>query len=118
LQKVSIRNKTRGSLLGDAIEVADTGKTRRVGLLKRTGLAPGEGLWIRPCEGIHTFFMKFPIDVLFLDRHQRVVKAVKAMEPWRLAVSLRGRSVVELPVGLIEQSGTHKGDEMEVSEAE
>lgn len=118
MKKVSIRNKTRGRLLGDAIEVADSGKTRRVGLLKRTGLAPGEGLWILPCEGIHTFFMKFPIDVLFLDRQKRVVKTVQAMEPWRLAVSLRGRSVVELPAGVIEQSGTSQGDEMEVSEAE
>lgn len=116
MNNVSIWNQTRKRLLGDAIGRADTSRTRRTGLLKRTGLAEGEGLWIIPCEGIHTFFMKFPIDVLFLDRKRRVVKLVRSMGPWRMAISLRGRSVVELPAGTIEKTGTEKGDLLEIGE--
>ncbi|HZS50705.1 MAG TPA: DUF192 domain-containing protein [Bryobacterales bacterium] len=116
LNKVIVRNKTRHRLLGDAIERADTSQTRRMGLLKRTGLAKGEGLWILPCEGIHTFFMKFPIDVLFLNRKKQVVKALPSLGPWRLAMSLRGRSVLELPAGTIRDTGTQRGDQIEIVE--
>ncbi len=76
----------------------------------------GEGLWILPCEAIHTFFMKFDIDVLFLDKKRRVVKAVRRLRPWRLAGSWRGRSVLELPAGTIEETGTQTGDVLEVIE--
>ncbi|MBI3667230.1 MAG: DUF192 domain-containing protein [Acidobacteria bacterium] len=114
MEKISVRNTTRGCLLGDAIERADTSKSRRTGLLERTGLAKGEGLWIIPCEAIHTFFMRFDIDVLFLDRKKRVVKAVPRLRPWRLAFSWRGRTVLELPAGTIEETGTAPGDVLEV----
>ncbi|HYM13453.1 MAG TPA: DUF192 domain-containing protein [Bryobacterales bacterium] len=116
MKRVSILNRTKGCSLGDAIERADTSKTRRVGLLKRSGLAKGEGLWILPCEGIHTFFMRFDIDVLFLDKHKRVVKTVERMRPWRMSLSLRGRSVLELRAGTIAESGTQRGDLLEVIE--
>ena len=111
---LSIINTTRGRLLGDSIQRPDTAKSRRVGLLKRAGLAKGEGLWIVPCEAIHTFFMRFDIDVLFLDRKRRVVKVVPRMRPWRISVSWRGRSVLELPAGTIEETGTVRGDVLEV----
>src|SRR5713226_6840196 len=74
LKQFTVVNKARGCVLGQAIERADDSKTRRKGLLKRTGLQKGEGLWIVPCEAIHTFFMRFAIDVVFLDRNKRVVK--------------------------------------------
>ena len=114
LQQVTIRNKTRGTLLGDAIGRADTSPARNVGLLKHTGLKPGEGLWIIPTEAVHTFFMKFAIDVLFLDRQRRVLKAVPRLRPWRVAGSWRARTVLELPPGTIEATGTQRGDELEV----
>ena len=101
-------------MLGDSIERADTGKARRVGLLNHSGLKKGEGLWIVPTGAIHTCFMRFEIDVLFLDRKKRVVKAVPRLQPWRMAMSLRGRSVLELPGGVIEASGTRRGDVLEV----
>jgi uncharacterized membrane protein (UPF0127 family) len=115
LQKVTVLNKTRGRLLGDQIGRADTSSTRRIGLLQHTGLNKGEGLWIVPTQAIHTFFMKFAIDVLFLDRQKRVLKAVPRLGPWRLSGSWRARTVLELPAGTIEETGTDPGDVLEIT---
>ena len=108
---------TRGTTLGNAIDKADTSATRNKGLLSRHGLDPGTGLWIVPCEGIHTFFMKFSIDVVYIDRKKRVRKTVKNIGPWRLSLCLPAHSVIELPVGVIDASGTKKGDQLEFGEA-
>ena len=70
--KFLVRNLTRGHVLGDQIDLADTSEKRRTGLLKHMGLKPGEGLWIVPCESVHCFFMKFTIDVLYIDRDKKV----------------------------------------------
>ncbi len=94
--------------------MADTGPARQKGLLARTGLNRGEGLWIVPCEAIHMFFMRFAIDAVFIDRNRRVVKAVRWLRPWRIAMSWKARSVIELPAGTIEATGTAPGDELEV----
>jgi uncharacterized membrane protein (UPF0127 family) len=107
---------TRGTLLGDSIDLADTSAKRRTGLLKHDRLEQGAGLWIVPCESIHMFFMKFAIDVLYLDRERRVRKAVRALAPWRCSVCLPAHSVLELPAGTIEQTLTAKGDELEFRE--
>jgi len=69
--KIHVRNVTRNAVLADAAEIADTSAKRRTGLLKHTSLEPGDGLWIIPCEAIHSFGMKFAIDVLYLDRSTR-----------------------------------------------
>ncbi|HZL57050.1 MAG TPA: DUF192 domain-containing protein [Bryobacteraceae bacterium] len=111
--KLSVRNATRGTVLGDAIEVADDSAGRAIGLLKHKSLEPGHGLWIVPCEGIHTFFMKFAIDVVYIDRKRRVRKTVRALAPWRLSLCLTAHSVLELPAGVIEATGTRKGDQLE-----
>jgi uncharacterized membrane protein (UPF0127 family) len=105
-----IRNATRNTVLGDRIDVADTGPKRRTGLLKHTGLEPGAGLWIVPCEGVHTFFMRFPIDIVYFDRQHVVRKTVHAVGPWRFSLCLRAHSVLELPAGTIEATGTREGD--------
>lgn len=104
---------TRGTILGDGIDVADTSAKRSTGLLKHTGLEPGEGLWIVPCEGIHTFFMKFAIDVVYIDRKKRVRKVVRAIKPWRTSLCISAHSVIELPVGAIDASGTQPGDQLD-----
>jgi uncharacterized membrane protein (UPF0127 family) len=111
---VRIINVTRGSVVADRAEIANTSEKRRAGLLQRTGLEPGEGLWILPCEAVHCFFMKFTIDVVFLDRQKRVVKLAPNLKPWRMAGSFRARSVVELPAGRIGETGTRVGDEFEI----
>ena len=116
MRKLAFYNVSKKTLLGDAVGLAETSTERRRGLLKRDGLGPGEGLWIVPCEGIHTFFMRFPIDVVFLNKDKRVTKLVRRMKSSRLSVSWRARSVVELPVGVIEQTSTEVGDLIEVRE--
>ena len=107
-----MRNHTRDTVLAHAVEVADTSAKRRTGLLKHEKLEPGEGLWIVPCESVHTFFMKFPIDLLYLDRRHKVRKARSAVRPWRLSACLLAHSVLELPAGTVKQSGTQAGDEL------
>ena len=108
-----LRNLTRGTSLGDAIDLADTSRKRRVGLLKHTELRPGEGLWIVPCESVHTFFMKFAIDLLYVDRKNIVRKIVPGVPPWRLSMCLSAHSIVELAAGSIEPTGTRKGDQLD-----
>jgi len=110
--RLQATNTTRQTLLASSLEVADTSATRRKGLLGRTGLGQGEGLWIRPCESVHTFFMKFPLDLVYLDRNLRVRKTRSNVGAWRISMCLFAHSVMELPVGAIRQSQTLKGDQL------
>lgn len=103
-------------MLADRADIADTSAKRRTGLLKHTGLAPGEGLWIAPCEGVHTFAMKFTIDVVFLNRKRKILKIRPNMVRRRIALCLRAHSVLELPAGTLEQTGTVRGDQLEFEE--
>jgi uncharacterized membrane protein (UPF0127 family) len=109
---VRVKNLTRGTLLADRATAATTSRERRTGLLRHESLAEGEGLWIAPCEAIHTFGMKFPIDVVFLDRAKRVVKIREAVPAGRIAVCLRAHSVLELPAGAVRRTGTAVGDQL------
>jgi len=96
-------------------DVADTPASRRRGLLGRTGLAPGAGLLIRPCSSIHTWFMRFPIDVVFLDRAGCVLKVVESLAPWGLASGgLRARDTLELPAGAAGAAGLRPGDALTI----
>ena len=108
-----VKNSTRGVVLGDAVIVADDSGTRRTGLLKHDSLKFGEGLWIVPCEAVHTFGMKFSIDVVFLNRKKQILKVRKDMARRRIAMCLRAHSVLELPAGTLEQTGTSPGDQLE-----
>lgn len=109
-----MRNQTRNAVLGEAVDVADTSEKRRVGLLKHERLEPGEGLWIKPCESVHTFFMKFAIDLVYVDKNQKVRKVRRAVPPWRLSACLTAHSIIELPAGTIERTGTQAGDELSI----
>jgi uncharacterized membrane protein (UPF0127 family) len=111
--RIRVYNRTRQTPLAESAEVAGTSATRRRGLLGRAGLNPGEGLWIVPCEAVHCFFMKFAIDVVYLNRSRQVVKVRPRLKPWRVSGCLRAHSVLELPAGMIESSGTAKGDQLE-----
>jgi uncharacterized protein len=100
-------------MLADRALIADSSKTRKTGLLKHDRLEPGEGLWIAPCEGVHTVGMKFPIDVLFLDKQRKVVKVRGSMPRWRMAACLWAHSVLELPSGTASATKTAAGDQLE-----
>ena len=109
-----VRNATReGILLGDKVLVANTSQTRRTGLLKHESLPEGEGLWIAPCEGVHTWGMKFSIDVLFLSKARKVLKIREDMGKRRIALCLWAHSTLELPAGTVARTGTLKGDQLE-----
>jgi uncharacterized protein len=113
--RLRISNATRQSLLAHCVEVADEGAKRRKGLLGRPELRPGEGLWIRPCEAVHTFGMQFPIDLVYLDRKLQVKKVRSGMRPWRLSACITAHSVLELAPGTIRATQTKPGDKIEFS---
>ncbi len=106
MQKLRVRNQSKDKVLADRADIADTSRKRKIGLLKHTRLEPGEGLWITPCEAVHTIGMKFAIDVLFLDRKRRVLKVRSDMPRWRMSACLWGHSVLELPSGTAAATGT------------
>jgi uncharacterized protein len=116
---VPVINSTRKTWLATKVRKADNFLTRLVGLLKRTNLGPEEALWLMPSKGIHTIGMKFPIDVVFLNRRNAVVGLVQGMAPCRLSsVHFTSYSVLELPTGTIKKSRTEIGDQFEISLAE
>lgn len=111
---MTFRNHTRDAVLSSRTRVANTTVSRMVGLLSSRGLADGEGLWIEPCNSIHTWFMRFTIDAVFLDKQGTVVKLASRMKPWRLTrIARKARGVLELPEGTIERTGTQVGDVIE-----
>jgi uncharacterized membrane protein (UPF0127 family) len=116
--RLKISNLTRKVVLAHRVEIADHGGTRRKGLLGRNRLPVGEGLWIVPCESVHTFGMKFPIDLVYLDRSKKVRKTRSAVPPWRLSACLSAHSVVELASGTIQMTQTQPGDTLEFSSAD
>ena len=83
-----------------------------------TSLEPGQGLWIVPCESVHSFFMKFAIDLVYLDRKKKVRKVRHRMVPWRMSACLTAHSILELPAGVVAESGTQQGDQLEMVEEE
>ena len=110
---LQVENLTRESKVATFVRQADRPWSRLVGLLGRRHLPKDEGLLVVPCSAIHTLFMLFPIDVLYLNREHTVVKAVRALRPFRFSACFRGgHSVLELPVGAIETSGTQTGDRL------
>ena len=112
---MTVANLTRGTLLGDRIEVADTSLSRFLGLIPKRGLNAGEGLWIKPSSGVHMFWMRFAIDVVGLDREMRVVRIWRSLKPWRMtSISRQMHSALELPVGQIDAGDVQLGDVLQL----
>lgn len=109
-----IHNTTREVDLATHALLAGDSKSRREGLLKRTGLDEGEGLLISPCEAIHTFGMKFAIDVVFIDRKRRVRKVLHAMPRNRIGFCFTAEYALELAAGTAQATGTQPGDQLEM----
>jgi uncharacterized membrane protein (UPF0127 family) len=108
------RNATRDTTLATRVEWAGTSESRRLGLLGRDLLHPGEGIYLVPCQWIHMFGMKFAIDVAFRGRSGVVLAVHEGLRPWRLSrLVLRAEGVLELPAGTLRRSGTAVGDVLE-----
>ncbi len=113
--RLRVKNITRNTQIASDVELADSGPRRSRGLLGRKGLAAGEGLWIVPCEAVHTFGMQFSIDLVYLDRKYRIRKIRRNVPPWRLSACLRAHSVIELAAGSIPENIAQPGDIVEIS---
>ena len=115
MKRVAILNRTRETVLGERVSVASTSVRRMVGLLGKPRLDPGAGLLIMPSQAIHTVAMHFAIDVIFLDREWRVVALRRAMLPFRISgLHWNARCVLELPAGVIAETSTAVGDQLEI----
>lgn len=100
------------------LEVADSFLTRSIGLLGRKQLPEEAGLLITKCNSIHMHFMRFAIDVVFIDEAMRVVEIVPKLRPWRMASCTRARHTLELPAGGAQSNGIEVGNELSIVEAE
>jgi uncharacterized membrane protein (UPF0127 family) len=107
---LSLVNESTGATVASHVELALDRAARRRGLLGRTSLAPTAAMVLSPCWMVHTAFMQFPIDVLFLDAQGRVVHVARQVRPWRAALSVRAQVVIELPAGAAERRDVNVGD--------
>jgi uncharacterized membrane protein (UPF0127 family) len=108
---VRVMNATRGTVLGERVRVADTGMSRIVGLLGERELPPGDGLLIVPSQGVHTWGMLFPIDVVVLDRGWNVLALRRRMRAFRMTrLFWKAAAVLELPPGILDSTATAVGD--------
>ena len=116
-ETVAVLNTTRNTVLGERIRVAETSLSRIVGLLGKRGLEPGTGLLIIPSQAIHTVAMRFPIDVLFVDRNWKVIHLRHTMVPYRMTgIHWKAQCVLELPSGVIAQTSTEVGDQLAIED--
>lgn len=109
MREVTLKREN-GDVVCDRCVVADSPVSRMKGLLGRSELRPGEGLLLRPASAIHTFFMRFPIDAVFLDRDWRIVGIADGVAPWRTAGRKGAKAVLELPAGESARRGLRPGD--------
>jgi uncharacterized protein len=104
-----------GAEVAQRVEMAETAWKRFVGLLGREELPAGSGLCIRPCNSIHMFFMRFPIDVAFVDANDQVVRAYHGIKPWRVSRIVFGaKAAYELPAGTLARAGVEKGTRLQL----
>jgi uncharacterized protein len=109
---VSLVREGDGAVVCDRCVVADTMFTRMRGLLGRRELPPGAGMLIRPAPSVHTFFMRFPIDVVFLNRDGDVLKVCENVRPWRAAAARRAHSTLEFAAGEVRRRGVSAGQRL------
>jgi uncharacterized membrane protein (UPF0127 family) len=113
-----LRNVRNGRLVAETVIPAFEPAARRKGLLGRDSFAEGSAMVIAPSNAIHTFWMRFPIDVLFVRRNGTVVKVSRNVPPWRAVVGLRGYGVIELPSGALAPGAVAVGDVLALKPAD
>jgi uncharacterized membrane protein (UPF0127 family) len=107
-----LRNARHEHVVARMVETAFDRKARNRGLLGRSSLPDDRALILAPCNSIHTFFMRFAIDVAFVDRDGHVRRARQSLQPWRIQTAFRAFAVVELASGALERSDTRVGDRL------
>ncbi len=101
---------SEGTVIAERVALARSFGRRTLGLMFRRELPEGDGLAIIPCNQIHMFFMRIPLDVLFVDREGRVLHLLHGIRPWRMSRLVRGaRYTIELPVGTLGRAGVERG---------
>ena len=109
-------NVTRDTTVAGEVRLATSPWARGLGLMGHPGLAPGQALLLQPESSIHMFFMRVPLDVLFLDKDDRVLFLYTALRPWRVSRIVRGsKRIAELPAGAIAASATQVGDQLQLA---
>jgi uncharacterized protein len=112
---IALINQRTGAPIATTVERAVTRASRRRGLLGRDGLAASHALMLEPCAAVHTAFMRFPIDVVFVDRQGYAVKIVRNLPAWRIAVAPRAHAVVEMAAGSLAGVDLSVGDRLFLS---
>ena len=110
-----LTNERTGAVVAWDLATAFDSESRRTGLLRHTALGEGTALIIAPSNAVHTFFMRFPIDLAFVTRDGRIVKVKGSVGPWRLAAAIRAFAVIELAAGRLERTETVRGDRLIVT---
>lgn len=110
-----IINARSGKVVADRLLTAFDSESRRKGLLSQVSLPPSTAMIIAPTNAIHTFFMKFPIDIVFVSKGGRVLKIRSSVPAWRMTASLRAFAVLELAAGSLDSSDTKVGDQLVLS---
>jgi len=114
-RRLRVTNTTRQEVLVEQGAIADNMITRVKGLLGRTGLEPGDGLLITPCSSIHSMWMRFRFDAVFISREGEVVHLMEDMAPWKMSPMVwKAKSVLVLPSGTVARTGTRTGDRLEI----
>ena len=113
---MKIISLTRDTLLADNAVLASNLLSRIIGLLGRKELKPKEALILTPCNSVHTFFMRFSIDVIFLDKDNKIIASISRLRPFRISkIYFRGHTVIELPSGTLEAVRVEPGDFLRIS---
>ena len=107
---VRVHRASDGAVVCERCEIPESAFGRMRGLLGRNALAPGSGMLIDRAPSVHMFFMRFPIDVVFLDRDRKVVGVSHGLRPWRVAAARRAVAALELPAGAAAEAGIEEGD--------
>lgn len=115
MSQLKLYHRSTGVCLAENLILANTALTRLRGLLGRASLAPQEALWLRPCNSVHTWWMRFAIDVIFLDRELRIVRLIENLRPFRLTrPSWQAASVVEMTAHSITRLNLQVGEQLRI----
>ena len=112
-----VLNRSKDTIVGSKVKLAASAWTRAQGLLRlsRQNFGSGCGLWLTPAQMIHTFFMSFPIDAVYLDSKGKVIHACPRLNPFQIApLKWQAHSVLELPAGTLDETKTRLGDQLEI----